>query len=212
MGAGSYMEFEILDPSYTTKMAKEYMSCLRVVLTDTNTGYIYGYAALDMSVVEVNGISLKAPLRLFDKNSRLMIEGDTSQYLCRLEKNLEKNLTVYVYLDGAKVNQSIASATYEKTLSGVMNLQFSSSADLKPAFSGNDVADNGRAKTLTNCINSEVEISTLSVEQSNYYVENDGGEIKCLRVRKDDICVFSKQYATDVKTRCLRRRQQVYAL
>lgn len=136
MGSGSYIEFTILHPSYSTEMAKEYMGCLRVVFTDTNTGYIYGYAALDMDAAEVVGVEIKAPLRLYDKDTGLPIEGDTAQYLCRLEQNLEKNLTVYVYLDGAKASQSLASATHEQTLSGVMNIQFCSSADLKPADIG----------------------------------------------------------------------------
>ena len=136
MGAGSYMEFEILDPSYPAEMAAEYMKCLRVVFTDTNTGYIYGYAALDMEAAEMVGVEIKAPLRLFNKDTGLMIEGNNAQYLCRLEKNLEKNLTVYVYLDGAKASQSFAAATSETPLSGMLNLQFCSSADLKPAELG----------------------------------------------------------------------------
>ena len=134
MGAGSYMEFEILDPSYTFEMAKEYMSYLRVVLTDTNTGYIYGYAALDMTAAEETGVAVKAPLRIYDMDTGLIIEGDTAQYICHLDKNLEKNLTVYVYLDGAKATQDLVSATRSQTLSGVMNIQFCSSADLKPAL------------------------------------------------------------------------------
>ena len=132
MGSGSYMKFEILDSSYSIEMAKAYMGCLRVVFTDTDTGYIYGYAALDMNVAEVIGLEIKAPLRLCDKDTGLMLEGDAEQYLCHLEKNLEKNLTVYVYLDGAKTSQSFVSATGEQSLSGVLNLQFCSSAALKP--------------------------------------------------------------------------------
>ena len=133
MGAGSYMEFTILSPSYSVEMAKEYMGCLRVVFTDSNTGYIYGYAALDMDAAEVIGVDIKAPLRLYDKDTGLPIEGDTEQYLCHLEQNLEKNLTVFVYLDGAKVSQSVVDASGEQSMSGALNLQFCSSADLKPA-------------------------------------------------------------------------------
>ena len=132
MGSGSYMKFAILDSSYSTEMAKAYMSCLRVVFADTDTGYIYGYAALDMNVAEVIDAEIKAPLRLYDQDTGLMMEGDNAQYLCHLEKNLEKNLTVYVYLDGAKTSQSVVSATGEQSLSGVLNLQFCSSAALKP--------------------------------------------------------------------------------
>lgn len=136
MGAGSYMQFRIIDRAYSPEMAKEYMSCLRVVFTDANTGYIYGYAALDMDGAEVLNDEIKAPLMLCDKDTGALIEGDNAQYLCHLEKNQEKNLTLYVYLEGAKVSQPLVSATGEQTLSGVMNLQFRSSADLKPAALG----------------------------------------------------------------------------
>lgn len=134
MGGGSYMEFTLISPSYSLDMAKEYMSCLRVAITDTNTGYIYGYASLDMTAAEVLGVTIKAPLRMYDKYTGAMITNDNAQYICRLDQNLEKNLTVYVYLDGAKASQAITSATTELSLAGVLNLQFSSSADLKPAM------------------------------------------------------------------------------
>lgn len=140
MGAGSYMEFAIDHPSYSLNQAKEYMSCLRVVITDTRTGYIYGYAALDMDKAEVVGTSIKAPLRLYNKNTGIMLEGDAAQYICRLDQNLEKNLTVYVYLDGAKASNNLVSAYDEQSLHGALNLQFSSSADLIPA--GMDVSEN----------------------------------------------------------------------
>ena len=107
-GTGSYMEFEVVDPSYSISTAKEYMACLRVVFTDTNTGYIYGYGALNMDAAQVAGGKIKAPLRLYDKDTGTMVDGDTAQYLCHLEKNQEKNLTVYVYLDGALASQSLA--------------------------------------------------------------------------------------------------------
>ena len=130
MGAGSFMEFTTMHPSYSLDMAREYMSCIRVAITDTNTGYIYGYAALDMDAAEELGITIKAPLRLYHYDGTL-VEG--SQYLCHMDQNLEKNLTVYVYLDGAKTSEEIVSAYDKQSLYGVMNLQFASSADLNPA-------------------------------------------------------------------------------
>lgn len=133
MGAGSYMEFTIVNQDYPLNKALEYMGCLRVAITDTNTGYIYGYAVLDMDAVEVAENTIKAPLRLFDKDTGMMVEGDAAQYLCRLDQNLEKNLTVYVYLDGAKITDAMVSAYDKQSLQGALNLQFCSSADLKPA-------------------------------------------------------------------------------
>lgn len=134
MGAGSYMEFTVADyASYTMDMAKDYISCLRVAITDANTGYIYAYAALDMNGAEVLGLKIKAPLRLYAKADGQMLTGEDAQYICRMDQNLEKNLSVYVYLDGAKASQDIASAYEGNSLTGVLNLQFSSSADLQPA-------------------------------------------------------------------------------
>ena len=133
MGAGSYMEFSINYPSYTMESAKEYMSCLRVAITDTRTGYIYGYAVLEMDAAEVVGVTIKAPLRLCDKDTGIMLEGDSAQYICHLDQNIEKNISVYVYLDGAKTSNSIVSAYDEQSLHGKLNLQFCSSANLIPA-------------------------------------------------------------------------------
>jgi len=132
MGAGSYMEFTVEHPSYTLEQAQEYMTCLRVAITDTNTGYIYGYAALDMDAADVQNTTIKAPLRLYDKDTGRMIEGDAAQYICHLEQNTEKNLTVYVYLDGAKTSNSFVAENGEQSMNGVLNLQFCSSADLHP--------------------------------------------------------------------------------
>lgn len=142
MGAGSNMEFVIADdPSYSLDMAKEYMSCIRVAIADTNTGYLYGYAALDMNTaeitekdeaLEISDTIIKAPLRLYDKNSGIMVDETDTQYLCDLEQNLEKNLTIYVYIDGAKASSEFTSAHDAKSLDGVLNIQFCSSASLEP--------------------------------------------------------------------------------
>lgn len=133
MGAGSYMEFTIESSNYTLDMAKEYMKCLRIAIADTNTGYIYAYAALDMNAAEVAGFTIKAPVRLYNKYTGAMLPADSAQRICSLEQNLEKNLTAYVYLDGAQTNSSIVSAYDNRSMNGILNLQFSSSADLKPA-------------------------------------------------------------------------------
>lgn len=136
MGAGSFMKFERTDTSLSIDMIKEYMSCLRVVFTDTNTGYIYGYAALDMNSSEVIDAQIKAPLRLYDKDKGIMNDENEALYLCHLEKDVEKNITVYVYLDGTMVSQSFVSYATEQSLTGVLNLQFSSSVELIPAKLG----------------------------------------------------------------------------
>lgn len=141
MGAGSYMEFNITNPLYSVNQAKEYMGCLRVAITDTNTGYIYGYASLDMNDVSANGDAIKAPLRLTDKDSGVMLEDKEEQYLCHLVKNAEKNLTVYVYLDGSKATDSVASAYDAQSLKGALNLQFTTDVELVPADITNSIKE-----------------------------------------------------------------------
>jgi len=94
-----------------------------------------------MDSAEVIGVEIKATLRLYDKDTGLALEGDTAQQLCRLEKNQEKNISVYVYLEGARASQSFATANDGQNLSGAMNLQFSSSADLKSAYLGELVSE-----------------------------------------------------------------------
>ena len=133
MGAGSYMEFTIDSSNYPLDRAQEYMKCLRLTIADTNTGYIYAYAALDMNAAEVAGFTIKAPLRLYNKYTGILLAADDTQRICSLEQNLEKNLTVYVYLDGAQTSSAIVSADDTQSMHGVLNLQFCSSADLQPA-------------------------------------------------------------------------------
>ena len=141
MGAGSYMEFTIKNPLYSVNQAKKYMECLRVTITDTNTGYIYGYASMDMSDISMNGTAMKAPLRLYDKNTGIILKENDEQYLCHLTKNAEKNLTIYVYLDGAKATDTLASAYDGQSLQGMLNLQFTTDVTLKPANITNSIKE-----------------------------------------------------------------------
>lgn len=55
-----------------------------------------------------------------------------SAAITTLEENVPKQVTAMVYLDGSVVNNSMVAANSSYSMTGVMNLQFSSSAELVP--------------------------------------------------------------------------------
>lgn len=55
-----------------------------------------------------------------------------SSAITALEENVAKQVTALVYLDGSVVNNSMVAANSSYSMTGVMNLQFSSSAELVP--------------------------------------------------------------------------------
>lgn len=144
-GGGSYMAFKStlntvgapnLDDATITKL----MKAIHVAFIDPDTGAIYSIATLDN--IKRDGDFMKGALKLndltategekptFSLTPRTGADG-TEVKLMDLEQNKAKKLTVIVYLDGPTVtNADVANA--ETSLEGTLNLQFSSSAELKP--------------------------------------------------------------------------------
>lgn len=144
-GGGSYMAFKStlniagapnLDDATITKL----MKAIHVAFIDPDNGTIYSIATLDN--IKRDGDFMKGALKLndltategakptFSLTARTDTDG-TEAKLMDLEQNKAKKLTVIVYLDGPTVtNADVANA--ETSLEGTLNLQFSSSADLKP--------------------------------------------------------------------------------
>ena len=159
-GGGSYMSFKStlntagapnLDDATITKL----MRAIRVAFIDPDTGAIYGIANLDG--IKRDGDFMKGALKLNDlaatgdanptfSLTRRAGNDDTEAKLMDLEQNKAKKLTVIVYLDGPTVtNADVANA--ETSLEGTLNLQFSSSAELKPME--NTALRNGKGTTGT---------------------------------------------------------------
>lgn len=144
-GGGSYMSFKStlntvgapnLDDATITKL----MKAIHVAFIDPDNGTIYSIATLDH--IKRDGDFMKGALKLndltategekttFSLTARTNNDG-TEAKLMDLEQNKAKKLTVIVYLDGPTVtNADVANA--ETSLEGTLNLQFSSSATLKP--------------------------------------------------------------------------------
>ena len=142
-GGGSYMQFSSQDAGMTAGRMVTLMDAIRVTFLDVE-GKILAMAKLNTSnrSVQPDG-SIKANLYLYDFSTA---RGDNGQpivvvgarrtgdvKITELEQNIPKAVTVVVWLDGNIVDNTMVSAEYASSLSGILNLQFSSSADLIPA-------------------------------------------------------------------------------
>lgn len=102
--------------------------------------------------------TIKAPLYLYEFTMPMSEENTeevtgalelgmkkTSPAITALEENAPKKVSVLVYLDGSVVDNSMVAANSSQSMTGTMNLQFSSSANLMPMnnqalFDGEDAA------------------------------------------------------------------------
>lgn len=139
MGGGSYMEFSTKDESLSLDQMLKLMDAVRVAFVD-DQGALLNVAKLNISNRSVTDGVVKAPLYIYDfsfsEEDGSMIMGErqkTENQITTLDQNVAKALTVVVWLDGDLVDNSMVSATEEASLSGVLNLQFATDADLIPA-------------------------------------------------------------------------------
>ena len=115
------------------------MTAIRVVFFDPDNGSIYGIAqltgissadgkttgklALMNASVDDNGV-----MKLTAKEDGTDVEKAT---LMALQQNTATKISVLVYLDGDMVDNGMV-ANAEQSVTGSLNLQFKSSAELKP--------------------------------------------------------------------------------
>lgn len=138
MGGGSYMEFTSRDMTFTIEQMLLLMDAVRVGFID-DRGTLLGVAKLNTSNRTVEERVVKAPLYLyayeFSTEDGSMTMGErqkTSNVITSLEQNVTKAITAVVWLDGDLVDNTMVSATESLSLTGVLNLQFASSANLIP--------------------------------------------------------------------------------
>lgn len=129
MGGGATMSFTATDTKFSATQVKSLMSCIRIVFFNTDNGVIIGEARLDAesAIADTNG-KITMELRMWDSENNAWA---ASQKIMALEQNTITELSVMVYLDGATItNADVANAV--SSMTGSMNLQFSSSASLTP--------------------------------------------------------------------------------
>ena len=142
MGKGSTMTFTVTE-GFTTQQAAELIKSIRIVFVDSKNK-IVAIGALDAAEAIVSGNDVKANVYLYNftvGTNNSIILGDKvadnatkdgeQQQLMALTQNEQVRLSAYVYLDGENVgNDDVANAATSMT--GSLNLQFSSSATLIP--------------------------------------------------------------------------------
>ena len=135
MGHGSNMTFASADPAnFTNDQVKDLMKAIRIVFfTPDNTtggGSIVATAKLDVEHATTGNDGVTADMYIYevDNGVETAVEDDT---IMALTQNTAQALSVMVYLDGNYVDNGDV-ATAENSMTGTMNLQFKSSANLTP--------------------------------------------------------------------------------
>lgn len=139
-GSGSSMTFAAVSGSGLSDLqVKNLMKCFRIVIfspnmeSDENTGTILAYAKLDVDNAVFGADGWNAKMYLCDDTGAISVD---KKVITSLEQNVEANVSVLVYLDGETLQNSDVAATTTQSITGKMNIQFASSAELKPAENG----------------------------------------------------------------------------
>lgn len=123
MGGGSFMTFNITEGAdITTEQVKQIMRCFNIVFFDTDTNAILGeaYLKVDEATVGADG-SVTAKIHMVGLN-----------VITSLPQYTPRNISVLVSLDAEQLANEHVSATTATSVTGVLNLQFASDAELVP--------------------------------------------------------------------------------
>lgn len=142
-GGGSYMTFESAAADFSNEQVKGLMENIRIVFFDTDTRTILGYAMLDVEHASVGNDGVTAKIYLYETIDNgdgtvtyQALTGDktadNAPVITALAQNQDVKVSALVYLDGESITNADVSATGTTSVTGKMNLQFSSSAELVP--------------------------------------------------------------------------------
>ena len=160
MGGGSTMTFTVPASGFTRENLANLMTFIRVVYFDPTTdNTIYCEARLDINTVEYGTDDSGNTTVTMDLKKWNPAGNDnqgawaTDSVITALDQNVAKAVSAMVYLEGTDIsNEDIANAN----LTGKMNLQFASSAELKPMEygdlrkeGGGSSSDSGSTVTTT---------------------------------------------------------------
>lgn len=129
MGNGSSMTFtSAKENNFPATRVAALMDHIRVIFFATDTGEILAEARLDTAGATTEGATVTAPLKVWDSEGKKFAE---SAKITDLAQNKAKAVSALVYLDGESItNADVANAS--SSMTGSMNLQFSSSVTLVP--------------------------------------------------------------------------------
>ena len=135
-GSGSYMQFtsDNMDEDQLINL----MDVIRVGFLN-DKGELMKVAKLNISNYSIGEEGeIYAPLRLYeyevDEIGKIIVQGRSEDAaIMELPENAPVIMTVVVWLDGDHVDNSMVSAIDQQSMNGILNLQFSSDADLVPS-------------------------------------------------------------------------------
>lgn len=130
-GKGSYMTYKATTTELTTDQVKGLMECVRIVFFVTDTREILGEARLDTENATIGADGVTAKMYMYKNDALQNTEGSDAKIVA-LPQNAEVEVSVLVYLDGETIGNEDVAATDVKSVTGSMNLQFASDAELKP--------------------------------------------------------------------------------
>ena len=130
-GKGSYMTYKATTTELTNDQVKGLMECIRIVFFETDSRKIIGEARLDTQNATISTDGVTAKMYMY-KNGALQNGTDDDATIEALPQNAELEVSVLVYLDGESIGNDDVAATDVKSVTGSMNIQFASDAELKP--------------------------------------------------------------------------------
>lgn len=130
MGHGASMTFKTDSKTFGQAGVKSLMENIRIVFFNPTNGAIVTYAKLDATKATTDAATDKItmPIMLTEANGNAKADNK----IMDLNQNEAHALSVLVYLDGNAITNADVAADAAQSMRGSMNLQFSSSADLKP--------------------------------------------------------------------------------
>ena len=140
MGGGANMTFKTDSSTFGQAGVKSLMENIRVVFFNTADNSIIAYAKLDSNSASNSDNGITMPLILTTDGTFATAKSDDvstadideSVQIMELTQNEAHALSVMVYLDGTQMGNEDVAADVANSMYGSMNLQFSSSATLKP--------------------------------------------------------------------------------
>lgn len=151
-GGGSYMTFAATTTELTNAQVKGLMDCIRIVFFDTATRDILGEARLDIANATTGADGVTAKMYMY-KDGALQNGANADASITALTQNTAKNISVFVYLDGEELGNDDVAATSAKSVTGKMNIQFASDAELVPMEYGDLHTPNQTTTTTTTTAN-----------------------------------------------------------
>ena len=132
MGGGSSMTFKATTLDFSNDQVKSLMSAIRIVFFDPkNNNAVIATAKLDVENATLGADGITAKLYLYTMDATGEVKN-TDNDIMALTQNQATALSVLVYLDGNLVGNDDVAATAATSMTGKMNLQFASSANLVP--------------------------------------------------------------------------------